>query len=151
MFHFTKVTFPSKVYNYQQAAVEELPPLYVYGFSTLLFADIVQIVYKWNYASSRWKSLFTTSSYFLKAAHSKLKVFYWIFFQTLISILELSVSNTSDGYNHVQSSMFNCSKPKIWCLCAIPKRLTRSSPFDVRKNDVWVCSMNTSVNLVEAF
>ena len=37
--------------------------------------------------------------------------------------------------------MFDRSKPKIGCLSSITRRWTHSSPFDVQKNDVRVCSM----------
>ena len=50
----------------------------------------------------------------------------------------------SDGLNYVWSSMFDA---KIGCLNSITKIWTRSSLFDVRKNDVWICSMNNLVNL----
>ena len=46
--------------------------------------------------------------------------------------------------------MFDRSKSKIGCSSSITKRLTRSSLFDVRKNDVWVCSISNLVNLVKA-
>ena len=57
----------------------------------------------------------------------------------------------NNGLSYVWSSMFDPSKPKIGCLSSISKRWTRSSPFDVRKNDVRVCSMNNLVNLVKGF
>ena len=55
-----------------------------------------------------------------------------------------------DGSNYVRSSMFDCSKPKIECSSSITKRLTRSSPFDVRKKDIRVCSMINLVNIAKA-
>ena len=54
----------------------------------------------------------------------------------------------SDGSNNVQSSMFDRSKPKIGCSITI--RWTRSSSFDVRKNDVRVSSMSDLGNVVKA-
>ena len=57
----------------------------------------------------------------------------------------------SDGPNCYQSLMFDHSKPKIGCSSSITKRGTCSSPFNVRKNDVRVCSMNNLVNLEKAF
>ena len=56
----------------------------------------------------------------------------------------------SDGSNNFQSSIFDSLKPKIGCLSSITKRWTRSSPFDVQKNDVWVCSMSDWVTLIKA-
>ena len=50
----------------------------------------------------------------------------------------------------LRSSMFDRSKPKIGCSSSITKRWTRSSLFDVRKNDVRVCSMSNLGNLVKA-
>ena len=50
--------------------------------------------------------------------------------------------------NNVRSSMFNRSKPKIWCSSAITNRWTHLSSFDVPKKDVWVSSMSNLVNLV---
>ena len=44
-----------------------------------------------------------------------------------------------------------CLRPKIGCSSSITKRWIRSSPFDVWKNDVWVCLMSSSVNLGKAF
>ena len=60
------------------------------------------------------------------------------------------ISITSDGLNYVQSSMFNHSKQKIWCSSSIIKRWTHSSPFNVQKIDIRVCSMSSLVNLVKA-
>ena len=56
----------------------------------------------------------------------------------------------SDGSNYVWSLMFDGSKPKIGCLSLITKRWTWLSSFDVRKNDVWICSISNLVNLVKA-
>ena len=56
----------------------------------------------------------------------------------------------SDGSNNVRSSMFDRSKPKIGCSSSITIRWTRSSSFDVRKNDVRVSSMSNLVNIVRA-
>ena len=55
----------------------------------------------------------------------------------------------SDGSNNVRSSMFDRSKAKIWCSSSITIRWTRSSSFDVRKNDVRVSSMSNLVNVVK--
>ena len=41
--------------------------------------------------------------------------------------------------------------PKIGCSSSITKRWTRSRQFNVRKNDVLVCSMINSLILVKAF
>ena len=49
----------------------------------------------------------------------------------------------------VCSSMFDLSKSKIGCLSLIINRLTSSSSFVVRKNDVPVCLMSL-VNLMKA-
>ena len=51
----------------------------------------------------------------------------------------------SDGSNYARSSMFDRLKPKIGCLSSITKRWTHSSPFNVRKDYVRVCSLNNSV------
>ena len=56
----------------------------------------------------------------------------------------------SDESNYVQSSMFDRSKAKIGCSSSISNKWTRSSSFDVRKNDVRVSSMSNLVNLVKA-
>ena len=55
-----------------------------------------------------------------------------------------------DGSNYVWSSMFDCLKPKIGCSSLITKSWTCSRSFDVRKTDVWVCSLRNLVNLVKA-
>ena len=57
-------------------------------------------------------------------------------------ILNRGLPGFSDGPNNVRSSMFDRSKPKIWCSSSITRRGTRSSSFDVRKNDVRVSSMS---------
>ena len=57
---------------------------------------------------------------------------------------------SSDGSNNVRSSMFDLSMPKIGCSSSITIRWTRSSLFDVRKNDVRVSSMSNLGNLVKA-
>ena len=46
--------------------------------------------------------------------------------------------------------MFDRSKPKIGCSSSITNRQTRSSLFDVQKNDVWVSSMSNILNVVKA-
>ena len=46
--------------------------------------------------------------------------------------------------------MFDLSKPKIGCSSSITNELTRSSLFDVPKNDIRVSSMSNLVNLVKA-
>ena len=56
----------------------------------------------------------------------------------------------SDGSNNVRSSMFDRSKPKIGCSSSITNRWTRSSSFDVRKNDVRDSLKSNLVNLVKA-
>ena len=56
----------------------------------------------------------------------------------------------SDGSNYVRSSMFDCSKHKRGCSSLITQKWTRSSSFNVRKNDVRVCSISNLVNLVKA-
>ena len=54
----------------------------------------------------------------------------------------------SFGSNHVRSSMFDHSKPKIGCSSSVTNRWTRSSSFDVRKlmfdkmvfdPSLWIC------------
>ena len=44
--------------------------------------------------------------------------------------------------------MYVRSKQKLGCSSSITKRLTRSSPFDVRNYDVWDCWMSNFINLV---
>ena len=56
----------------------------------------------------------------------------------------------SDGSKNVRSLMFDRLKPKIGCSSSITIRWTRSSSFDVRKNDVRVSSMSDLVNVVKA-
>ena len=56
-----------------------------------------------------------------------------------------------NGLSYVWSSMFDRLKPKIGCSSSISKRWTHTSPFNVQKNDVRVCSMNNLVKLVKAF
>ena len=56
----------------------------------------------------------------------------------------------SDGSNYVRSLIFDSSKPKLGCSKSNTKRWTRSSPIDVQKNDIQVCSMSNLVNLVKA-
>ena len=80
-----------------------------------------------------------------------MKVLEWkplyVIFNNLFHVILFS----SDGSNNVRSSMFDRSKEKIWCSSSITKRWSSSGPFDVRKNDVWVCSMNDLVNVLKAF
>ena len=52
---------------------------------------------------------------------------------------------------YVRSSMFDHSKLKKGGLSSITKRWTRSSLFNVKKNDVRVCLMNRLINLGKAF
>ena len=47
-------------------------------------------------------------------------------------ILNRGLPSFSDGPNNVRSSMFDRSKPKIWCSSSITNRRTRLSLFDVR-------------------
>ena len=56
----------------------------------------------------------------------------------------------NDGSNYVRRLMFDGSKPKIGCSSSITRRLTCLSPFDVRKNNIRVCSMSSSINLIKA-
>ena len=55
------------------------------------------------------------------------------------------------GGTMFRSSMFNCSKPKIRCLSFITYKWPRLSLFNVRQNDVQVCTMNNSVNIGKTF
>ena len=51
----------------------------------------------------------------------------------------------SDGSNYVRSSMFDRSKAKIGCSSSISNKWTRSSSFDVWKNDVQASPMSNLV------
>ena len=54
------------------------------------------------------------------------------------------------GWTMFANSIFDRLKPKIGCSNSISKRWTRSSTFNVRKNDVRVCLMNNLIK-VKAF
>ena len=56
----------------------------------------------------------------------------------------------SDGSNYVRSSMFDRPKPKNGVRVRLRKDEHGFCPFDVRKNDVRVCSIIDLVNLVKA-
>ena len=66
----------------------------------------------------------------------------------LRNCLALDITS-GDVLNYIWSWMFDRSKPKIVCSSSITKGWTGASSFDVRKNNVRVCSKSNLVNLVK--
>ena len=68
----------------------------------------------------------------------------------MLKIDDLEDEKLVMGQTMIEILLFERLKPKIGCSSLITKRWTRLSPFDVRKNDVRVCSMSDFVILIEA-